>query len=50
MAEHLPDTNVFIAILKGDATLKNLVESSDSAVYTIVYLELICKEQKPKKK
>lgn len=41
MAEHLPDTNVFIAILKGDATLKNLVESSDSAVNTIVYLELI---------
>lgn len=41
MAEHLPDTNIFIAILKGDAALKTLVENSDSAINTIVYLELI---------
>lgn len=41
MAEHLPDTNIFIAILKGDTNLKTLVENSDSAINTIVYLELI---------
>ena len=41
MAERLPDTNIFIAILKGDVKLKNLVENSDSAINTIVYLELI---------
>ena len=41
MAEHLSDTNIFIAIFKGDAKLKTLIESSDSAINTIVYLELI---------
>ena len=41
MAEHLPDTNIFIAIFKGDAKLKTLIESCDSAINTIVYLELI---------
>ena len=41
MAEYLPDTNIFIAIFKGDAKLKILVENSDSAINTIVYLELI---------
>lgn len=41
MAEHLPDTNIFIAIFKGDANLKILVENLDSAINTIVYLELI---------
>ncbi len=41
MAEHLPDTNIFIAIFKGDAKLKLLVENSHSAINTIVYLELI---------
>lgn len=41
MAEHLSDTCIFIAIFKGDAKLKALVESSGSALNTIVYLELI---------
>jgi predicted nucleic acid-binding protein len=41
MAEYLPDTNIFIAIFKGDAKLKTLIENSDSAINTIVYLELI---------
>lgn len=41
MPKHLPDTNIFIAIFKGDAKLKSLVENSDSAINTIVYLELI---------
>ena len=41
MAEYLPDTNIFIAIFKGDANLKSLVEKSDSAINTIIYLELI---------
>ena len=41
MAEYLPDTNIFIAIFKGDAKVKSLVENSDSAINTIVYLELI---------
>jgi predicted nucleic acid-binding protein len=41
MAEHLPDTNIFIAIFKGDAKLKILIESANSAINTIVYLELI---------
>lgn len=41
MAEHLPDTNIFIAIFKGDARLKTFIETSDSTINTIVYLELI---------
>ena len=41
MAEQLSDTNVFIAVFKGDAKLKTLIENSDSAINTIVYLELI---------
>lgn len=41
MAEHLPDTNIFIGVFKGDAKLKTLIESSDSAINTIIYLELI---------
>ncbi len=41
MAEYLTDTNIFIAIFKGDAKVKYLVKNSDSAINTIVYLELI---------
>lgn len=41
MAKPLPDTNIFIAIFKGGAALKTLVESSDSAISAIVYPELI---------
>jgi predicted nucleic acid-binding protein len=41
MAEYLADTNIFIAIFKGDAKVKSLIENSDSAINTIVYLELI---------
>ncbi len=41
MAKSLPDTNIFIAIFKGNLKLKSLVENSDSAINTIVYLELI---------
>ena len=41
MAEYRPDTNLFIAIFKGEAHLKSWVEKSDSAINTIIYLELI---------
>ncbi len=41
MADYLPDTNIFIGVFKGDEKLKNLIESSDSAINTIIYLELI---------
>lgn len=41
MAEHLVDTNIFITIFKGDAKLKNFVESIGSLIDSIVYLELI---------
>lgn len=39
--DYLIDTNIFIAILKGDAKLKSLVESLACAIDTIVYVELI---------
>ena len=41
MIEHLIDTNIFIAILKGDAKLKLFVESLACAIDTIIYIELI---------
>ena len=41
MTDYLIDTNIFIAILKGDAKLKSLVESMACAIDTIVYVELI---------
>jgi tRNA(fMet)-specific endonuclease VapC len=41
MIEYLIDTNIFIAILKGDANLKLLVESLNCALDTTVYAELI---------
>jgi predicted nucleic acid-binding protein len=41
MAEYLVDTNIFIAILKGDAKLKLFVESLACALDTTVYAELI---------
>ncbi len=41
MTDYLIDTNIFIAILKGDAKLKSLVESLACAIDTIVYVELI---------
>lgn len=41
MIQYLIDTNIFIAILKGDANLKSFVESMACAIDTIVYLELI---------
>src|SRR5215213_5048775 len=41
MIEYLIDTNIFIAILKGDAKLKLFVESLAGALDTTVYTELI---------
>jgi tRNA(fMet)-specific endonuclease VapC len=41
MIEYLIDTNIFIAILKGDAKLKLFVESLACALDTTVYTELI---------
>lgn len=41
MASSLVDTDVFIAILKGNAALKTFVESSDALISSVVYLELI---------
>jgi predicted nucleic acid-binding protein len=41
MIEYLIDTNVFIAILKGNAKLKSFVENLVCALDTPVYAELI---------
>lgn len=41
MADYLIDTNIFIAILKGDATLKSSVENLNCALDTTIYAELI---------
>ena len=41
MTEQLADTNVFVAVFKGDLTPKSFVESVSPAINTIVYLELI---------
>jgi tRNA(fMet)-specific endonuclease VapC len=41
MIEYLVDTNIFIAILKGDAKLKSFIESFNCALDTTVYAELI---------
>lgn len=41
MIEYLIDTNIFIAILKGDAKLKSFIESLSCSLDTTVYAELI---------
>jgi len=41
MIEYLIDTNIFIAVLKGNAKLKSLIESLACALDTTVYVELI---------
>lgn len=41
MIEYLADTNIFIAILKGNAKLKSFTESLNCALDTTVYVELI---------
>ena len=41
MIEYLIDTNVFIAILKGNAKLKSYIENLVCALDTTVYAELI---------
>lgn len=41
MIEYLIDTNIFIAILKGDAELKLFIENLSCALDTTVYAELI---------
>ena len=41
MIEYLIDTNVFIAILKGNAKLKSFIEGLVCALDTTVYAELI---------
>ena len=49
MIEYLIDTNIFIAILKGDAQLKLFIENLSCALDTTVYTELI-QGSKDKKK
>ncbi len=41
MIEFLIDTNIFIAILKGNAKLKSFIESLACALDTTIYAELI---------
>lgn len=41
MIEYLIDTNVFIAVLKGNAALKSFIERLACALDTTVYAELI---------
>ena len=41
MIDHLIDTNVFFAIFKGNADVKKLVESLNSALDSTVYIECI---------
>lgn len=41
MAEFLIDTNVFSAVFKGNAVVKAKIENFDSAIDTIIYMELI---------
>ena len=41
MTEQLADTNVFVAVLKGDLKLKAFIEGAAPSINTIVYLELI---------
>jgi len=41
MIDYLIDTNIFIAILKGNAKLKTLIENLICALDTVVYVELI---------
>lgn len=41
MVKYLIDTNIFIAILKGDAKLKQFIENLSCALDTTVYVELI---------
>lgn len=41
MTKYLADTNIFIAILKGNAHLKIFIENLACAIDTIVYIELI---------
>jgi len=46
MIEYLIDTNAFIAVLKGNAKLKSLIESLACALDTTVYDELILRSEK----
>jgi predicted nucleic acid-binding protein len=46
MIEYLIDTNIFIAVLKGNAKLKSLIESLACALDTTVYVELILRSEK----
>ncbi|HXG86425.1 MAG TPA: type II toxin-antitoxin system VapC family toxin [Pyrinomonadaceae bacterium] len=41
MDEKIADTNIFIQIFRGDADLKNRIESLNAAVSSIVLLELL---------
>lgn len=41
MGEKIADTNIFIQIFRGDATLKNRIESLNVAITSIVVLELL---------
>jgi hypothetical protein len=41
MIDHLIDTNIFFAIFKGNAALKTLVESHESAIEATVYIECL---------
>jgi len=41
MIEYLIDTNIFIAVLKGNGKLKSIIENLACALDTTVYVELI---------
>src|SRR5438552_18042165 len=41
MASSLADTNIFIAIINGNLSLKELVKTERPVISTVVYLELI---------
>jgi predicted nucleic acid-binding protein len=41
MTEYLIDTNIFIAVLKGDKSLKTFIEKNPCGLDTTVYVELI---------
>lgn len=41
MSRFLPDTNVFSEIFKGNAEIKNLVESLDAVIDATIYIECL---------
>ena len=41
MSKSLPDTNVFSKIFDGDKAIRDLVETSDSAIDATIYIECL---------